>query len=141
MGEPSTRQKDKLYGAAREIMSAMSALLMPPERISTAGPDDVFLADCDVYAKHSREHMKAALRYVQDLQHEQEMEKWSHFEQEANKYENFLEVWKKAPEEVRQTIKEYGLNQHVLNSFPDHTIADLKIVMEKLEDGSWSKPE
>jgi hypothetical protein len=68
MSNPNHNHEDALYGAIQELTSAMSALMMPAKPMEGVSPDDDgFLADNDATARHSYEHMKAAMSNLVQL--------------------------------------------------------------------------
>ena len=58
MSEPLTHT-DPLHGIASEIISAMSALNMPPDPMET--PKGEYLSERDNMVRHAMEHLKAAM--------------------------------------------------------------------------------
>lgn len=52
-------------GAIREIISAMSALNMPPQANTEASQDAFYLSERDHWAKHAYEHLVAAVDCLQ----------------------------------------------------------------------------
>lgn len=62
--EPIRDCKDKLEGAAREILSAMSALNMEPELLES--PTGIYLSSTDRWAAHALEHLNAAFELLQE---------------------------------------------------------------------------
>ena len=53
-----------LHGAADQIMSAMSALHMPPEPVYGPLEPGAYLSDSDHMVRHALEHLRAALDYL-----------------------------------------------------------------------------
>jgi hypothetical protein len=62
MSKPFVKYEDPARGAQLEIQSALSALHMHPDPITPDPDGPGYLTDCDAWAKHAEEHLRAALR-------------------------------------------------------------------------------
>jgi hypothetical protein len=75
--KPREDYSDPIHGAISEIFSAMSALNMEPcpvapSELPSKGGVPVFLSECDVWAKHSMEHLQAALAQLNKVSAERD---------------------------------------------------------------------
>jgi hypothetical protein len=84
MGEPKTRSKDKIAGAIGEVVSAMSALNMPPEKRKPTNTEAEYLSEVDAWAYHAYQHLKVAFRYLADFNAEQQLLEARHYLQQKN---------------------------------------------------------
>ena len=67
MSEPFRLHGDNpIHSAMLEIISAMSALNMPPEPL--AKPEGEYLSETDVWAKHAMEHLNAACEHLRVIE-------------------------------------------------------------------------
>ena len=75
MSEPSTNYNNKLAGAASEMLSATSSLNMGPDPIpkDKLKGDEEFLSELDHWAKHSLEHMHAAINLVSQARQDHDL--------------------------------------------------------------------
>ena len=76
MSIPRDNYSDSLYGAMQEMTSAISALTMPAEPLPNAESAH-FLVDADATAKHSHDHMIAAMQCLMTAIKEREEAKAS----------------------------------------------------------------
>ena len=84
MSEPRTRSKDKIAGAIQEVVSAMSALNMPPEKRKPTNTEAEYLSEVDAWAFHAYQHLKVASRYLADFNAEQQLLEARHYLQQKN---------------------------------------------------------
>lgn len=68
MGAPRTEYSDKLQGAMIEILSAISALNMPPQPMSEPVGNKEFLSETDHWVAHAIEHLEAATKLIRERQ-------------------------------------------------------------------------
>jgi len=61
MSDPREEYDCPIQGAVYELISAMSALNMEPSPIDNPGKNAIYLSETDAMAKHSMEHMNAAM--------------------------------------------------------------------------------
>jgi len=68
MGDPVRTKdpKEALQAALNEVVSAMSALNMEPEPLTT--PTGVYLSERDVWAAHAMEHLRAVVANLMVLE-------------------------------------------------------------------------
>lgn len=88
MSSPIEKYEDKIQGALNELVSAMSALNMPPDPILR--PDliergkevfgrPMFLTELDSWVKHSYEHLHAVFTLLNEAHKERELLKTKNF--------------------------------------------------------------
>jgi len=68
MSEPRNDYAGLLYGAIKELTSAMSSLNMPPEKLEYMDGSG-FLSEIDKWANHSYAHMEMAIELLHRLNH------------------------------------------------------------------------
>ena len=69
MSTPKTIYPNALQGILQEIISAQSALNMPPKPIEGKNDDGVeYLSNIDVWAEHAYNHLSAAVEILIDYQ-------------------------------------------------------------------------
>ena len=61
------KRLDKVLHVAREISSGISALNMPPQEVENPPKDAEYLSELDYWAKHSVEHLQAALQLLNEV--------------------------------------------------------------------------
>lgn len=61
MSKPREDWKAPIHGASHELVSAMSALNMEPSPIKSPDETAIYLSETDEMARHSYEHMQAAM--------------------------------------------------------------------------------
>lgn len=68
MGVPRTDYKNPSHGVMLELMSALSSLHMVPKEIPEEERDKaaIFMDDLFTYAKHAKEHIKAAMEIMRE---------------------------------------------------------------------------
>jgi hypothetical protein len=138
MSEPRTRSKDKIAGAIQEVVSAMSALNMPPEKRKPTNTEAEYLSEVDAWAFHSYQHLKAAFQYLTEFNAEQQLLDARHFQISKEKIA-LDKIWMEMPEALREEILKYGMDQRVFGYYGEKKVAELEAAMKKLEDGSWNK--
>ncbi len=71
MCEPFKEDKNLVRCALSELVSAISSLNMEPDPIEK--PDGIYLSDVDYFVKHSVEHIRQAIRYLEKLRTREEL--------------------------------------------------------------------
>lgn len=77
MSEPTISNPNKFIGATLEIVSAMSALNMPPQPLEK--PKGEYLSQSDHWVNHAMEHLRAALDYITECEKEINSERASRY--------------------------------------------------------------
>jgi len=79
---PKEQYEAPLQGALNELVSAMSALNMPPEPLAVPpeARSPVFLTQCDGWVKHSYEHLHATFVLINEGCQLMEKLRWENFQ-------------------------------------------------------------
>lgn len=75
MSDPTLTYEDKIQGALNELVSAISALNMPPEPIENVEPNEyrpLYLSETDGMVQHAMEHISATLKLLDEAHRERE---------------------------------------------------------------------